>query len=125
MCIRDRGNADYWIVRTNSSGTILWQNVIGGSLYDFLTCSQQTTDGGFILGGYSSSGISGDKTESNMGEYDYWIIKTDASGNISWQNSIKTNKNDMSVSYTHLRAHETVLDIVCRLLLEKTKTNKT
>ena len=26
------------------------------------------------------------------------------------------------VSYTHLRAHETVLDLVCRLLLEKKKT---
>ena len=26
-----------------------------------------------------------------------------------------------SVSYTHLRAHETVLDLVCRLLLEKKK----
>ena len=39
----------------------------------------------------------------------------------------------ISVSYTHLRAHETVLDLVCRLLLEKkthntkkkTKNNKT
>ena len=30
-----------------------------------------------------------------------------------------------AVSYTHLRAHETVLDIVCRLLLEKKKTIKT
>ena len=30
-----------------------------------------------------------------------------------------------TVSYTHLRAHETVLDLVCRLLLEKKKTNKT
>ena len=30
---------------------------------------------------------------------------------------------DMPVSYTHLRAHETVLDLVCRLLLEKKKTN--
>ena len=29
-----------------------------------------------------------------------------------------------AVSYTHLRAHETVLDLVCRLLLEK-KTTKT
>ena len=28
-----------------------------------------------------------------------------------------------AVSYTHLRAHETVLDLVCRLLLEKNKTN--
>ena len=30
--------------------------------------------------------------------------------------------NMHSVSYTHLRAHETVLDLVCRLLLEKKKT---
>ena len=29
----------------------------------------------------------------------------------------------VAVSYTHLRAHETVLDLVCRLLLEKNKTN--
>ena len=29
------------------------------------------------------------------------------------------------VSYTHLRAHETVLDLVCRLLLEKNKHQKT
>ena len=31
----------------------------------------------------------------------------------------------ISVSYTHLRAHETVLDLVCRLLLEKKKTKIT
>eukprot|EP00656_Telonema_subtile_P021728 TRINITY_DN22761_c0_g1_i2.p1 TRINITY_DN22761_c0_g1~~TRINITY_DN22761_c0_g1_i2.p1 ORF type:complete len:449 (+),score=95.79 TRINITY_DN22761_c0_g1_i2:193-1539(+) len=31
---------------------------------------------------------------------------------------------DKAVSYTHLRAHETVLDLVCRLLLEKKKKNK-
>jgi len=32
--------------------------------------------------------------------------------------------NNISVSYTHLRAHETVLDLVCRLLLEKKKKIK-
>ena len=31
-------------------------------------------------------------------------------------------KDKSTVSYTHLRAHETVLDLVCRLLLEKKKT---
>ena len=41
------------------------------------------------------------------------ILMTVATGNIA-----------VPVSYTHLRAHETVLDIVCRLLLEK-KTHKT
>ena len=36
----------------------------------------------------------------------------------SWQ------RHDLeAVSYTHLRAHETVLDLVCRLLLEKKKNN--
>ena len=30
----------------------------------------------------------------------------------------------VAVSYTHLRAHETVLDLVCRLLLDKKKNNK-
>ncbi|WDT36837.1 hypothetical protein PVA38_11530 [Streptococcus pneumoniae D39] len=30
-------------------------------------------------------------------------------------------ERDEPVSYTHLRAHETVLDLVCRLLLEKKK----
>ena len=31
----------------------------------------------------------------------------------------------VAVSYTHLRAHETVLDLVCRLLLEKKKNKNT
>ena len=35
--------------------------------------------------------------------------------------SISINNDDQAVSYTHLRAHETVLDLVCRLLLEKKK----
>ena len=38
------------------------------------------------------------------------------------QSAIKiTNLTNAAVSYTHLRAHETVLDLVCRLLLEKKK----
>ena len=37
----------------------------------------------------------------------------------------KDRYNQTAVSYTHLRAHETVLDLVCRLLLEKKKQNHT
>ena len=33
-------------------------------------------------------------------------------------------QNPLTVSYTHLRAHETVLDLVCRLLLEKKNTRQ-
>mgnify|MGYP003381599501 CR=1 FL=1 len=50
-------------------------------------------------------------------------------GNLSYYNKdqlIDTlmGLNVNSVSYTHLRAHETVLDLVCRLLLEKKKNSK-
>ncbi|MBK7887452.1 MAG: T9SS type A sorting domain-containing protein [Bacteroidetes bacterium] len=82
------GEDDYWIVKTDSLGSIQWQNTIGGSEYDWLQTIQQTFDGGYILGGGSDSNISGDKTEGGYGESDYWIVKIDASGNIQWQNTI-------------------------------------
>ncbi len=92
------GTTDYWVIKTDANGTIQWQNTIGGSAYDVLYDAHQTPDGGFIIGGYSSSGISGDKTESNLGEQDYWVLKLDNTGAITWQNSLRTNKNDMCTS---------------------------
>jgi hypothetical protein len=43
---------------------------------------------GIFLGGYTFSPLSGDKTETGPGSADYWVIKLDALGNISWQNTI-------------------------------------
>lgn len=88
------GGADYWVVKLDSFGAIEWQNTIGGTSTEALKAVFQTTDGGFIIGGYSQSGISGDKTEVNIGGYDYWIVKLDALGNIQWQNTIGGNSND-------------------------------
>lgn len=86
---------DYWIVKTNATGDIEWQNTIGGSSYDFLRSINQTTDGGYILGGYSSSDISGDKTENSVGSSsDFWIVKVDSSGEIEWDNTIFANATD-------------------------------
>lgn len=82
------GNTDYWVVKLDGSGNIEWQNSIGGSHLDFLKSIIETTDGGYLLGGYSSSGISGDKTEASLGYTDYWVVKLDGSGNIDWQNTI-------------------------------------
>jgi hypothetical protein len=63
---------------------------------------EQTSDGGYIVGGYSFSGISGDKTESYIyGSFgDLWIIKLDTSGNILWQNTIGGNWADYLASIT-------------------------
>ena len=88
------GGVDYWVVKLNSSGAIEWQNTIGGSSDDWLRSLQQTTDGGYILGGYSSSGISGDKTEALLGGFDYWVVKLNSSGAIEWQNTIGGSSDD-------------------------------
>jgi len=79
-----RGSSDYWIVKIDSSGNKQWDKRFGGTDHDELTSLQQTTDGGYILGGWSESDSSGDKTQPSRGIYDYWIVKTDALGNIQW-----------------------------------------
>ncbi|HRG28592.1 MAG TPA: hypothetical protein PLJ00_11920, partial [Chitinophagales bacterium] len=85
---------DYWVVKLNNSGVIEWQNTIGGIALDFLTCLHQTADGGYILGGYAWSGISGDKTEVSQGGFDYWVVKLNSLGSIEWQNTIGGNGYD-------------------------------
>ncbi|MBL0343179.1 MAG: hypothetical protein IPP71_21340 [Bacteroidetes bacterium] len=71
-----------------SAQEIEWQNTIGGSGYEELRSIQQTSDGGYILAGWSGSNISGDKTENSNGGVDFWIIKTDSLGTLEWQNTI-------------------------------------
>lgn len=86
---------DYWVLKLDNSGNIEWQNTIGGNSEDKLESVLQTPDGGFLLGGYSRSGISEDKTEINQGNYDYWIVKVDHLGNIEWQNTIGGDDGDI------------------------------
>ena len=79
------GSIDVWIVKVDAAGNIIWQNTIGGNLFDGVNSIKQTADGGYIVGAMSDSGISGDKTENSRGTSDYWILKLDAVGNIIWQ----------------------------------------
>ncbi len=79
---------------SNAQTVIEWQNTIGGNNDDILSSVIQTTDDGYLLGGYSYSGISGDKTEASQGYADYWVVKLDGSGNILWQNTIGGNSSD-------------------------------
>lgn len=88
------GGQDYWIVKLDNLGSIIWQNSIGGASNDFLTSIRQTSDGGYVVGGFSSSSISGDKTDPNLGGEDYWIVKLDVTGNIVWQKTIGGSNSD-------------------------------
>ena len=89
------GQRDYWVMKLNSSGNIIWQNSIGGSTVDRGIHSIPSDDGGFLIGGHSDSNISGDKSENGRGAFDNWLVKLDASGNIEWNKTYGGNSNDI------------------------------
>lgn len=84
------GSPDYWVVKLNALGNIEWQNTIGGEYDDYLETAALTPDGGFIIGGSSTSDISEDKSENHIGGLggDYWVVKLDNVGAIEWDNTI-------------------------------------
>ena len=91
---KSRGNMDYWVVKLDKNGVIEWQKTYGGEYADLLRSMEQTQDGGFILGGYSTSSRLGDKTDANNGMGDYWIIKINDVGNIEWQKTYGSDGDD-------------------------------
>jgi hypothetical protein len=82
------GLYDYWLVKINNQGIKQWDKRFGGSDDDKLKSVRSTSDGGYILAGWSQSGISGDKTQPNLGYSDYWIIKIDDQGNKQWDDDL-------------------------------------
>ncbi len=90
--------SDYWIVKTDSLGNMQWDKDFGGTGNEVFHSIQQTYDGGFILGGFSYSGISGDKTQNNWDTTnitsDYWIVKTDSLGIKQWDKELGGTNDD-------------------------------
>ncbi|AKQ44732.1 hypothetical protein TH63_02395 [Rufibacter radiotolerans] len=92
-----RGGADYWIVKIDAAGNKQWDFNFGGSGRDELAAVQQTSDGGYILGGLSESPISGDKTTARVGSIgtDYWVIKLNADGLKQWDVTVGGTSTDV------------------------------
>ena len=66
---------DFWVLKLDSSGDTEWQRVYGGTGIQRAYCIQQTSDGGYIVAGYTDS----------FGVGDLWILKLATDGVIEWQ----------------------------------------
>ena len=86
------GGWDCWIVKLDNSGSIQWQKSLGGSSWEYIHSIEQTTDGGYIAAGSSSSN-DGDVI-GNHGANDYWVVKFDSSGILLWQKCFGGSGND-------------------------------
>jgi hypothetical protein len=94
----NHGLNDYWIVKLNAAGAISWNKLLGGTGNEYATSVQQTTDGGYIVAGYSTSSANGNVTGVNHGLKDYWILKLDALGNITWNKLLGGNNDEVAYS---------------------------
>ncbi|MDD1729365.1 MAG: PKD domain-containing protein [Methanospirillum sp.] len=92
----NHGGYDIWEVKLDSAGNITWQKCLGGSRFEHALSAIQTTDGGYLVNGYTSS-TNGD-VSGNHGGYDIWEVKLDSAGNITWQKCLGGTNNEYPYS---------------------------
>jgi hypothetical protein len=69
-------NGDFWLIKTDVNGNMLWDKTFGGPDIEYAFSVLQTADGGYL--------ITGDTHSYGAGGEDVWLVKTDADGNMSW-----------------------------------------
>jgi regulation of enolase protein 1 (concanavalin A-like superfamily) len=70
------GEGDMGLVKTDANGVLTWNQSYGGTEHDSASALIQTVDGGFALAGFTES--------FGAGGYDMWLVKTDANGVPTW-----------------------------------------
>ena len=83
---------DYWIIKLDAFGTLLWSKSYGGSFSDTAYSAVETQTGDFIIVGSSDSDDADINT--NIGSYDFWVLKLSSSGNMLWEKSFGGSEID-------------------------------
>lgn len=100
---QNAGRADFWVARLSGVGSVIWQKTFGGRGDDVANSVQQTTDGGYIIAG-STSSTNGDVTGYHYGTElgyntpDFWVVKITADGSLEWQKSLGGSRKDIAHS---------------------------
>ena len=110
-----KGGSDYWLLRVDSQGSIEWEKTYGGAYDDYAYSIDQTDEGGYVILGHTKS--------FDVGLTDFWVVKTDANGQIPGCNAIgesfasvydpsnefETNDACFQVSSTEASVNETIV----------------
>jgi hypothetical protein len=83
------GESDVLLIKTDSNGSAEWSKIFGGAEMDVGHSGQQTTDGGYIIAGWTYS--------YGAGNSDVWLIKTDSKGNMEWSETFGSLDSDIGL----------------------------
>ena len=81
-----------YTVKLNAQVSIDWQKCLGGTKREYLYSIIQTSDGGYMVSGWSASN-DGDVSGNHGGE-DIWVLKLNATGAIQWQKCLGGSQNE-------------------------------
>jgi uncharacterized delta-60 repeat protein len=81
---------DFWLLKLNSNGTVSWEKTYGGSSQDVASSIQQTSDGGYIVAGWTDS--------FGADNRDFWVLKLNSDGTVAWQKRYGGANNDYADS---------------------------
>ena len=90
----NHGKEDYWVLKLNANGDKIWSKVLGGTNEDWPATIKSTADGGCIIAGVSASSENGDVKGKTHGDYDLWVMKLNASGDITWNSLFGGTKSE-------------------------------
>jgi hypothetical protein len=85
------GGSDIWLIKTDSEGNKLWDQTYGGAENDYGSSVIQTTDGGYLISGSTSS--------FGTGKFDFWLIKTDDMGYMEWNETIDGGSDEECIDF--------------------------
>jgi hypothetical protein len=87
------GSSDFWLIKINDSGDLLWSKNYGGSDFDYATSIKKASNG-YVVAGYSQS--SDIQSTSNYGDNDFWVLKIDEQGSLLWQKNFGGSGFDLA-----------------------------
>ncbi|NBL64527.1 T9SS type A sorting domain-containing protein [Flavobacterium sp. NST-5] len=87
------GGLDYWIVRIDKEGNIIWERTFGGRYEDVLKTGLITESQEIVIGGTTNSPSSDHKLDDNL-TCDFWIIKLNENGDVIWEETFGGNGTD-------------------------------
>ncbi|MBC8047954.1 MAG: hypothetical protein H7Y00_14245, partial [Fimbriimonadaceae bacterium] len=93
------GGNDYWLVKLDSNMNIQWQKCLGGSDSEFPYSVCQTTDGGYVMNGYTIS-LDGDVSGLHGYDTDFWVVKLNSDGEIEWQKCLGGSSGETGTKIT-------------------------